>query len=730
MKTIKQLLRQRVKSLFGILLMSLAAAILCICVGQAIAARTTIKELDNSFTTAGVPEGTIKYDGYENMAVDITPPVEFVSWVEETAQNYPDIVKKLAKHGVLSAYIPELTPLNYTEGGAYSTSYIAPKDYHYGFLPENPEGMPYTTAMLTFRLEEISEPQEILYTYKLGKNLQYEDFPTYEDYVAYQASRETLDVLHGYTVKLSGEVTGVVSLQEGYRDPTGMTLRLTLTIAALDELEAMELELGAEYIAFGMDYLDADWVLRSTLASDEDSPIEIEKFDLSRMKILEGKELEMWQLSSPPNRVPYAIYQGWKKLTREEYEMVNSVSMSMGYETHSTKAVIDDDGNFLGYEELEYRYAVSLGGETVTIPQQEYATKYQMPTIARLDTSVEEFLGSEHGKVWQETLEWSEVNHQAFLVLGVDDLDYVADFTRQRSRIVAGRDFTDEELATGARVCIVNEALATANDLYIGDTITLSLYQVDVHLPQFESQQYKTNLSAYFYVPTTPFTETAEYTVIGYWRGGDLWPHPSNNEYALTNSTVIVPKSSVQTEMGYVTSKAFTTLILHNGKGEEYRALASQMGYENAYIFDDQGYAIVAENFHNYDEMAERVVLVGVALYGVLLVLFLLLFPVSRRKTVQIMCSLGEPFGKRFWNVTAYAASLLLPAALLGIGIGAAAWQSVVNALVGFTDSSITMALNPVVLAVIALVQCVPALLLIMLVALPVARPFGMRKKG
>ena len=127
--------------------------------------------------------------------------------------------------------------------------------------------------------------------------------------------------------------------------------------------------------------------------------------------------------------------------------------------------------------------------------------------------------------------------------------------------------------------------------------------------------------------------------------------------------------------------------------------------------------------------MAEKVLKVGAALYAVLLLIFLLLFPASRRKTVQLMCSMGEPFGKRFWNVTVYAAALLLPAAVLGSAVGAVAWQSVVSALVSSTDSSITMAMNPQVLILVALAQCVPALLLNMLIALFVARPFGMRKK-
>lgn len=728
MKTIKQMLRQPVKTLFGVILMALATAILCIAIGQSISARATISGLENSFTTLGVPEGTVSYKGY-TMFIDTTPPAEFSSWLEETAQNHPDIIKKLAKHGVLSAYIPELTPLNYTKGVSYSTSYIVPEDYsNSSHLEANPEGMPYTTAMLTFMLEEIGEPQEINRTYKLGKEMTVEDFPTPEDYAAYQNSRETVSVSCGYTVKISGTVTGVVSLQEGYRDPTGMTLRVTLTVATPDELELLNLEPGGEYIAFGLDYLDADWVLRSTLASNEEKAIEIDYFDPERMKVLEGSDLEFWKRNSP-NNVPYALYDGWVKLSREQYEMTNSVSMTMGYQTLFTNVIIDEEGNFVGYEEGENRIYASLEGEMVQISPKEYATKYRMPTFARLDTGIEEFLKSEEGAVWQETLQWSEVNHQAFLVLGVDRLDYVTDFARQKSRVVEGRDFTGEELAAGARVCIMHETLAAANGLSIGDTVTLSFYQVDVCLPRFESQVYKTNLSAYFYVPTTPFTETAEYTIVGFWRGERLWCDESENAYALMPNTVIVPKSSVQTEMGYPTSKPFNTLVLHNGKAAEYRALAAEMGYENAYIFDDQGYSEISQSFHNYDELADKVLLVGAALYGVLLLLFLLLFPASRRKAVQTMESLGVSYGKRFADVVSYSTAILIPAAVLGGIFGAAAWHTVVSALAQSAESTITLELQPQLIVVITLAACVLALILNILVAIPVAMSFGKSKK-
>ena len=55
MKSIKQLLRQPLKTAVGIALMTLAATIVCLCVGQALAAQTTKAALDERFSTVGIP---------------------------------------------------------------------------------------------------------------------------------------------------------------------------------------------------------------------------------------------------------------------------------------------------------------------------------------------------------------------------------------------------------------------------------------------------------------------------------------------------------------------------------------------------------------------------------------------------------------------------------------------------------------------------------------------------
>ena len=724
MKTIKQLLRQKGKSVFGVILMTLAVAILCICVGQSIAARTTILELEDSFATIGLQEGVTENNGIASK--------EMMTWLENLAQEHPEIVKAQEYNGILSAYIPELTPLHFTMGEPYLTTFT--DSLGIDGLEAGPEGMPYTCAALTFTLEEMTQPQENIKVYYLNQRLQQWEFEDQEEFYAYRDTLEKKVIHSGYTVTLYGTVSGVVALQEGFRDPTGMRIRLTVQVMTLEELEAFDFVIGSEYLTFGMDYTDEDWILRSRFASgeyDKRDPWVIEEFDLTKLNVLSGKELEQWLAwkGDSDYYIPYAIYGGWKMLTEEQCAQINTVSMTLGLIRNPHRFERDEIGAYTSIEKVDEWTVTMYNSDTYKIPVEEYLETYRLPMLARIETTVEDFLESEEGAVWRDTLEWRKYNDNAFAVIGTEKLSYIADFAKGNARVVAGRDFTEEEIEQGQRVCLINETLAAENDIRIGQTITLSMYDMDQALPYFQRMLYIGNIPAYFYYPTEKFVDTAEYTIVGFWRGEQLWTYDFDQQCALLPNTMIVPESSVQAEMTTIPTLSFSALVLYNGQVETFKALATQAGYGDAYVFYDQGYTAISENFHNYDDMAQKVLMVGAALYGVLLLLFLLLFPVSRRRSVLLMESLGEPFGKRFANVAAYAASVLIPASVLGGIVGAAAWQSVVSKLVGATESTITMVMDPLVIAGLTLAQCVWAFILSALVAIPVARSFGMSKK-
>lgn len=233
MKIFRQLSREPVKTLFGVILVGLAVAVLCVCIGQSIAAANMEASLDSSYRTVALVTGKYQYseDAEGNPVVSKTVPEDISAWIDEFLAENQDLVLGDSRTGLALAYIPSLTADNYTDyfippGDAESINY---------YLQSGTYGSPYTCAVLEVALEKIGEPE----------------------------TSET-----GISVVLTGTVERVISLQDGYSDPTGFTVTLTLEAAGQAEFDAMELTVGDRYLAFGMDYYDKDWELRAEIAEE------------------------------------------------------------------------------------------------------------------------------------------------------------------------------------------------------------------------------------------------------------------------------------------------------------------------------------------------------------------------------------------------------------------------------------------------------------------------------
>lgn len=728
MKCWKQIMHQPIKSILGIGLMSLAAAILVVCLGQYLAAHNTEEALENTFSSVALPVGQMKIEGMA-ISADVRFPRDLSDWAAEAAISNPDVVKQVAEHGLLSAHIPELTPINYTTGSFIPENISDGNWLFYQYQPD-PYGMPYSTAMLVVTLDEVSEPMELALRLE-GGMIEVNDFDSVEAYLNYMESAPKLTEIQGYTLKLTGRVHQVVSLQEGFRDPTGMIIRMTVTLPTLEELEALKLEAGAAYLVCGMDYVDMDWALRGFLATDKQrNPVYIDAFDLNKMEILSEEEQERFRVDNSVHPV-YARYNGSLSLTKEEFEAAGAVRLTL----ESPNSIIryeeirDEDGTLTELRPITEKMIISADGTETIVPLEEYAHRYSIPNIARLEGSVEGFLASETGAQWQDALELMEINNHAFGVLGVEKVGYLADFARENSRIVEGREFTVEEQQAGSRVCVINEALAAANGLTVGDTITLKLYQRDRSIPYQSDSSALLTPSASFYFNTTPIAESAEYTIVGLWQGQELWGDVAHNEYILNPNTVIVPKSSVKTPMEIPDSVLFHTIILKNGALDEFRTLAARAGFEDRFICHDQGYSTIASNFHNYDALGKQILMVGVSVYAIVLLLFLIFFPASLGKALWTMESLGADRTARFIHVLHHSGILLTSAAVLGGMIGFASWDMVLDRLQTSAESAIRLNLESEVLLLIVTAQFMIAFGLSVCVACWLSRPRGLSRR-
>lgn len=728
MKSIKQIMRQPLKTIAGIILMALAVAVLCVCVGQSFAAKTTAESLNNRFTTIAIPAGLQKIDGMV-IRPSVTLPEDLRLWLEETAAAHPEILKGIMKQGTVSAYFPGLTPLNYTQG-KYIPDEFASGNYAFHFFEPTPYGTPYSCAMFVITLEEVSEPMANTESYTVEKKLQESDFSSYAEYQEYLKNVKKESVTVGYTIKLSGTITEVVSLQEGFRDPTGMIARLSMTVPTLEQLEKLNLIPGQQYLVYGTDYYDEDWAFRGLLGhEDQQNPVEIDSFDMSQIKILTEEELQKYT-GYPPYNMPYARY-GSLLLTKAQYERVNAISMTLQTPVSllQYEDIRDEDGNLLELKEVTTISYMDLNGEKITVDYDEYIQRYTIPTITPIDGLAEDFLKTDKGALWRAAIKRDAINNSAFAVIGVDRLGYMADFARQNAQIVEGRDFTEEETANGVRVCVIHESLAAANGLKIGDTITANFYQTDFALPYQSNKNQKRGLlnpSASLYFDTTPFTQTAEYTIVGFYRTNELWCDVSKNEYGFSPNTIFVPKTSAETDMEYGNSVLFITPVIHNGQLEAFRELVVKAGYSERFIYHDQGYSTIASNFHNYEDLAEQVLAVGAAVYAVILLLFLLLYPRSQGKVVATMESLGVPIGKRFGHVMLSAIAVIAPATVLGGSLGMLLWKSAVSALKASVETTVALQIDVGTLLLIATAQFVLATILSAMIAACVTTPKGL----
>lgn len=437
-----------------------------------------------------------------------------------------------------------------------------------------------------------------------------------------------MDVLTYYCVNIRGTVLDVVGLNDGFQDPVGMNITLTLMVSDEQAFENLDLQMGQRYLVYGMDYVDKDW-----LAQQGD------------------------------------VFAEYK----------NTVTLTV-------------------------RNLQQLQG----LPEE-----YAVPTIAPLTGTSEEFLNSEQGKLWQQALENIAVNNQSFPILGVDDLSYVAEFALGTTRIVQGRDFTAEEQNKGANVCVLSESLATANGIDVGDTITLQYYDLDENSPyqsMLSSGRGVVNPSARFYTATTPLAnEGQSYTVVGLYRSQNEWADPATNVYAFTPNTVFVPKASVGVTMDYSNQGLFRSYVLYNGQLETFQQLAAEAGYSDLFRCDDHGYAAVASALHDYTEVAQRTLTIGLSLSTLIAVLFFLLFPLQQQKNLNTMASMGATVGERMVYILKYSLWLVLPGSALGALFGTLLWMQKMKIFTAQYGADFSISLNMAVLGI-----CTLAMLLFM----------------
>ena len=146
-------------------------------------------------------------------------------------------------------------------------------------------------------------------------------------------------------------------------------------------------------------------------------------------------------------------------------------------------------------------------------------------------------------------------------------------------------------------------------------------------------------------------------------------------------------------------------------------------------MYYDQGYSKVMDSFHNYEKLVRQVLVVGIVVYGIILGLFLLLYPGRQGKALRTMANFGAPRKDKIAHVLLSALGILLPGTVLGAALGATLWGVVIGRLLTVSSALFSLTLDFGTLALISLAQLALAMLLVALLAIPMTRHSNLMKR-
>ena len=675
MNPMHQLTRRPVKAAFGALLLALAGVILALSGGQFWAAVQTRAGVEETYTTVAVVTGGKRQlvSSGDIVYEDIGPTYEANEFLKETAQKGWSIIRGQATMGLAGGYSPKLTPL--------TTFYQMDVDSSDTRI-DNDEDVPYNFAILEIEITEVGE--ERVY------------YPREYDTGAF------------FNWVVSGKVLGVQAMSGDWNDPTGRNANFYLQITGESDAAGKALQAGQRILVFTHNYRDLDFEQRCLIAEDlrlsgyevDPRSLDIENnliryADRTTAITITDGEGNPWPDDAPLYKDPVTGNESTIDLRR-----LNTIAFNVD-DCSQPWTLYDEQWNV---EEQKWEWTV----QRVIA----YDTDYDLASFTILPEGVtaEEMIAS--SPTWQKAMESVRVSSHSVPVLAVNHLEALADFAAGTTMVTQGRSISQAEYDSGAAVCLVSESLARENGLNVGDVLPLSLYEYDQDLRYSYIHEYNPRPSCY--LPDQGFQQETEYTIIGLYRQSNEWV---TTPTSFTPNSVFVPEKSVTCQTVTGSYGVWSSLILQNGTIDQVEARLKENDLGGAVTYYDQGYSDIVESLDGYTRVSRTVLLVGLALWAVILAAYCVLLPMQEGKTALRMWTLGakrRDIAGQIWTPSALMAAAGTVIAL-AVSIPGMSWATdKIQALTG-SDLTLTVSTGPtmalcagalaIALAVIALVS-------------------------
>ena len=660
MNPLHQLTRRPVKAAFGVLLLALAGAILCLSGGQYWAAVQTRAAVERTYTTVAVITGlgsseeTAGSMNAESLRQDSA--LDAAIFFQEPEQQSWDIIRSRPTVGMVSGYSPCLRPA------------ISLYTGHRG------SDAPYEYSIVEIRADAVTERNNDWFGESGSANWQ-----------------------------LDGQVLGIYGLNDAFRDPSGQRASVSLHQEYDDPAELLHPEAGKRYLLLSHSYTDDEWYLRRNVADwvFMETNVQLDPWSLDILG-----NLIRYDQRANPDGTKYCRLAHDGEFTDDADGFVELAPDELIYSDPVTGVeVMNVDPDDFGRFSFAVDALKDTGEIMVEDPQQpgnwrpetvDY-TQYNLPSIQELPDGVTAQEVIDSTSSWRMAMESIQTNNHSVPVLAVDSVEGMLEFASGRTQITQGRSISQEEYRDGAAVCLISETLARESGLDVGDTLPLSLYEKEKNL--MPTMVGDSDPTASYYLPQRGFQQETEYTIIGLYRQSSEW---SETVASCTPNSVLTPKKSVTCAMetGDCAIEAspsglWGTMILKNGTAGQMEARLAENNLAGTVTYYDQGYSGIMESLDGFSRVSRTVLWVGLALWVVVLAAYCVLFPLQEGKTALRMWTLGTVKRDITGSIWLSSAAVAVIGTVIALAVSIPGMSWAIGKLQELTGSELTMSVSP-----------------------------------
>lgn len=285
----------------------------------------------------------------------------------------------------------------------------------------------------------------------------------------------------------------------------------------------------------------------------------------------------------------------------------------------------------------------------------------------------DDFFDTERGRFYKEVAEAYYINKNSMVAITTGDASLMRAFHSGGVHVGEGRMISEEEYATGAKVCMVSKLYAEYNGWSVGDKIPLSFYKIN----NYPDKVNRSPVMTYGY----DFFDEGEYEIVGIYEG-NVKNEQNGSTYVygepLNEENVIVPTASVSNAPEISLSSVNTSILLKNDLAEEFMADMQSSGltdesedwYQLELTVYDQDYSYFAGGIKQLQRISKLTLMLSAAVAAVSAVLLALVHAMQKRRETAAMRSLGAKMGQAVTVATAGIIVVCLIASAVGAYVG------------------------------------------------------------